>query len=111
VDPGLLGEDGGKLLATPLGMDGAILQWVLIDEAIERLFQFTRHCGRSTGTGTTEQALGALVGKAMHPFAQGRIRQLEGVRDGLEASSFDDVVYGLGTAEDTGLLGPLQEGV
>jgi hypothetical protein len=36
---------------------------------------------------------------------------MERVRDGLEALPFDDLAHGLGTAEDTGLLGLLQEGV
>jgi hypothetical protein len=54
-------------------MEGAVLQGVLIDEAIEMLFQFTRHFGRSTGTGTIEQASGALIGKAMDPLAEGGI--------------------------------------
>jgi len=85
-------------------MDGTILQGVLIDEAIEMLFQFTSHFRWSTGAGTIEQALGALVGKAMHPFTQGRIRKLERVRDVLEAPSFDDVAHSLGTAEDTCLF-------
>ena len=92
-------------------MDGTILQGVLIDEAIEMLFQFTSHFRWSTGAGTIEQALGALVGKAMHPFTQGRIRKLERVRDMLEAVPFDDCAYGLGTPEHPGLLGLFQERV
>jgi hypothetical protein len=49
--------------------------------------------------------------KAMHPFAQGRIRKLERVGDVLEALSFDDIAHGLGTAEDAGFFGRLDEGV
>jgi hypothetical protein len=42
--------------------------------------------------------------KAMYPFAQGRIRKVERIGDGLEALSFDDVAHGLGTAEDAGFF-------
>jgi hypothetical protein len=49
------------------------------------------------------------MSKAMDPFAQGRIRQLERVRDVLHAPAFDDVAYGLGTAEDACLFGLFQE--
>ena len=92
-------------------MEGAVLQGVLIDEAIEMLFQCTRHFGRSTGTGTIEQASGALIGKAMDPLAEGGIGKGEGVRDGLQALAFDDLAHGLGTAEDAGFPGLLYEGI
>ena len=85
-----------------------MLQGVLIDEAIEMLFQFTRHFGRSTGAGTIKQALGALVGKAMDPLAEGGIGELKCVRDGLQAFAFDDVTDRLGTSEDPGLFRLLQ---
>jgi hypothetical protein len=49
------------------------------------------------------------MSKAMDPCAQGRIRQLERVRDILHAPAFDDVAYGLGTAEDACLFGLFQE--
>jgi hypothetical protein len=54
-------------------MEGAVLQGVLIDEAIEMVFQLAGDFGRSTGARTIHQTPGALVGKAMHPFPQGRI--------------------------------------
>ena len=47
----------------------------------------------------------------MHPFAQGRIRQLERVGNGLEALPFDNGAHGLGTAEDAGFPGLLYEGI
>ena len=81
-----------------------MLQGVLIDEAIEMLFQFTRHFGRSTGTGTIEQASGALIGKAIDPLAEGGIGELKRVRDGLQALAFDDFPDCLGTPEDPGLF-------
>jgi hypothetical protein len=92
-------------------MEGAVLQGVLIDEAIEMVFQRAGDFGRSTGARTIHQTPGALVGKAMHPFPQGRIGKLERVGDGLEALAFDDVTYGLGTAEDTGFFGLFHEDI
>ena len=67
-----------------------MVQGVLIDEAIEMLFQCTSHFGRSTGTGTIAQALGALIGKAMDPLAEGGIGQRERIGDGVQAGAFDD---------------------
>ena len=111
LDPGLAGENGGKFLTTPLGMVRAVLERVLIDEAIEVVRQCTRHFRRSTGAGPIGEALHSLVGKAMDPFAQCRIGKMERVRDRLEAGPFDDFADGLGTPEHPGLFGLFQERV
>jgi hypothetical protein len=50
-------------------MEGAVLQRVLIDEAIEVLFQLARDFGRSTGARAIHEAWRTLVGKAMDPLA------------------------------------------
>jgi len=92
-------------------MEGTVLQRVLIDEAIEVLFQLTHDFGRSPGARAVHQPLGALGGKAMHPFPQGRIRKLKRVGDVLDAPSFHDVAHSLGTAEDARFFGLFQEGV
>jgi hypothetical protein len=92
-------------------MEGAVLERVLLNEAIEMLCQRAGHCGRSTGTWTLSQPLDALVGKALHPFPQGSIRQLERVGDVVHALSFDDSAYSLGTAEDARFFGLFQEGI
>jgi integrase len=47
-----------------------MLQGVLIDQAIEVLFQLARDFGRSTGARAIHQSLCALVGKAVDPFPQ-----------------------------------------
>ena len=86
-----------------------MLQGVLIDEAMEVLFQFAGHFRGSTRPRAIHEALRTLMSKAMDPFTQGRIRQLERVRDVLHAPAFDDVAYGLGTAEDACLFGLFQE--
>jgi hypothetical protein len=92
-------------------MEGAVLQGVLIDEAIEVLFQLTGDFRRSTGAWAVDEALRALVGKAIDPLTQSGIGKRQGVGDGLEALAFDDFTHGLGTAEDAGFFGLLYEGV
>jgi hypothetical protein len=92
-------------------MEGAVLQGVLIDEAIEVLFQLARDFGRSPGAGAVHEALRALLGKAMDPLAQRGIGKVQRVRDCLEALSFDDLAHGLGTAKDTSLFRLFHEGI
>ena len=81
-----------------------MLQRVLIDEAIEVLCQCAGHCGRATGAGTIAQPLGALVGKAIDPLAEGGIGQRERIGDGLQALPFDDFTDCLSATEDSGLF-------
>jgi hypothetical protein len=88
-----------------------MLEGVLVNEAIEVQFECTGHFRRSTGAGTIEQTLGALVGKAIDPLAERGIGKGQRVRDGLQALAFDDLAYGLGTAEDASLFGLFQESV
>jgi hypothetical protein len=87
-----------------------VLQGILIDEAIEVLLQRARDCGRSTGARALPQARGALLRKALHPFTQGRIRQVEGGGDGGDMVTRDHRMDGLGTAKDPRLLGLLEQG-
>jgi hypothetical protein len=86
-----------------------VLERVLVDKTIEVLLQLASDFGGSTGARAIHQPLRALVGKAMDPLAQGGIRKLERVGDGLQTLAFDDGAYGLGTAEETCLFGLLQE--
>jgi len=86
-----------------------VLERVLVDETIEVLLQLARDFGWSTGARAIHQPLRALVGKAMDPLAQGGIRKLERVGDGLQALAFDDGAYGLSTAEEACLFGLLQK--
>ena len=99
-----MGQNGRKFATIPLGMDGAILQGVLINETIEVSFQFTGHFGRSPGAGTIAQALGALVGKAIDPLAEGGIGQRERIGDGVQAGPFDDFTDRLSATEDPRLF-------
>jgi hypothetical protein len=69
VDSGLVGEHRGECATTPLGREGAVLQGVLIDEAVEMLCEGARDFRGSTGTRAIHQPLDPLIGKAMHPFA------------------------------------------
>jgi hypothetical protein len=84
-----------------------VLERVLVDKTIEVLLQRASDFGWSTGARAIHQSLRALVGKAMAPRAQGGIRKLERVGDGLQTLACDDGAYGLGTAENTCLFGLL----
>ena len=88
-----------------------MLEGVLIDQAIEVLFQLTRDFGRSPGARAIQQALRPLMGKALHPFAQGGIGQKEGGGDGGDVLTRDHRMDSLCTAKDTRLLGLLEHGV
>ena len=88
-----------------------MLQRGLLNEAIEVHFECTGDFGRSTGARSIQQALGPLLRKALHPFAQGRIRHVEGGGDGGDMVTRDHRMDGLGTAKDTRLLGLLAHGV
>jgi hypothetical protein len=92
-------------------MEGPVLQGVLIDEAIKVLFQLARDFAGATGTWAVQQALGALLGKALHPFAEGRIGKVEQRGDGLDVVARNDLTDGLRTAKDPGFLRLLEHGV
>jgi hypothetical protein len=92
-------------------MEGAVLQGVVIDQAMEVLFQLTCDLTRSTGAGVVHEAWRALVGKAMDPLTERRIGRGQRVRDGLEALAFDDFTHGLGPAKDPSLFRLFQEGI
>jgi hypothetical protein len=84
-----------------------VLQGIVIDQAIEVLFQRAGDFGRSPRARTIPQTLRALAGKTMDPLAQGGIGKRERIGDGLQTLPFDDVAHGLGTAEDAGFFGLL----
>jgi hypothetical protein len=83
----------------------------LIDEVVEVLCEFAGDLARATGARAIQQTLGPLIGKALHPFAPGRIRQVEGGGDGGDVLTRDHRMDGLCTAKDTRLLGLLEHGV
>ena len=88
-----------------------MLEGVLVNEAIEVLFQLARDFGRSTGAGVVHEAWRALVGKAMDPLAERGIGKGQRIRDGLEALAFDDFTHGLGPAKDPRLFRLFHEGI
>jgi len=91
-------------------MEGALLQGVLLDKALEVLFQRARDFGGAPGAGAVQEAWRALMGKAMDPLAQRGIGKGQRVRDGLQALAFDDFTHGLGPAKDPRLFRLFQEG-
>jgi len=106
-----LGQHGGQFAATPLGSKGTLLEGVLIDQAIEVLFECTRHFGGAARARAIQQALRPLLGKALHPGAEGRIRKVQGCGDGADVVARDDLPDGLRPAKDAGLLGLLERGI
>jgi hypothetical protein len=88
-----------------------MLKGVLINEAIQVLLQLACDFARSTGPWAIPQTLGALLGKALPPFAEGRIGQVEHRGDSINVVSCDDLTDGLRAAKDTGLLRLLEHGL
>jgi len=88
-----------------------VLEGVLIDQAIEVLFQLARDFGRSTGARAIQQALGPLMRKALHPFSEGGIGHVEGRGDGVDMLACHDLTDGLRPAKDPSLLGLLKDGL
>jgi hypothetical protein len=82
----------------------AVLEWVLVEEAIKVVCQGTCHFRWATRARTVGEALHPLVSKAMDPFAERGIGKVQRVGDGLEALPADDITDGLGTPEDPGFL-------
>jgi hypothetical protein len=92
-------------------MERTVLQGVLIDEALEVLFQLAGDFGWSTRAGVIDEALGTLVGKTVYPLSQSGIGKRERVGDGLQAVPFDHFTNGLGPAKDPRLFRLFQEGI
>jgi len=92
-------------------MESTVLQGVLLDQTLEVLFQLTGHFGRSPGAWAIPQALGPLLGKALHPFSERRIGQVEGRGDGVDMVAGHDLTDGLRPAKDPRFLGLGEQGV
>jgi hypothetical protein len=88
-----------------------MLQRVLIDEAVEVLFEGACDFARPTGPGAILQALRPLLGKALHPFAEGRSGKVEQHGDGMDVVARDDLTDGLRAAKDARLLGLLEHSI
>jgi len=88
-----------------------VLPRVVLDETLAVLCQGAGHFGRSTRAGTIDEALGAPVGKTVHPLSQSGRGERERVGDGLPAVPFDHCTDGWGTAEDPRLFRLCQESV
>ena len=88
-----------------------MLKRVLIDEAVEGLCEGACDFARPPGSGAIQQALGPLLGKALHPLTEGRMGKVEQCGDRMDVVARDDLTDGLCTAKDPGLLGLLEHGV
>ena len=106
-----MGQRGRECAAAPWGIQRAMLEGVLSDEAVEVCCELTRHLARSTGPWAVQQALGPLLGQALHPCAHSSMGQVEGQGDGGDVWTRDHRTDGLGTAKDPRCLGLLEHGV
>lgn len=88
-----------------------MLERVLIDEAVEMLCECAGDFARSPRTRPIHQACHAGVGKALHPFAEGRVGKVEGRRDSADVVASDHRTDSLCTAKDTGLFGLFKPGL
>ena len=84
-------------------------QGVLIDEAVEMGFEFAGHFRRPAAAGSVHEALCACARKALHPFAQSGVSEMEGLGDSFDGLPRRHFTYGLSTAKDTRFLGLLHE--
>src|SRR5688500_13748965 len=92
-------------------MNGAMLERVLIDESVELDFDLASHVGGSAATGAVEEAAGAFLSKAFHPFSQGGVGEMEGVRDSFDGLPGGDLTDGLSAAKDAGFFRVLHQGI
>ena len=79
-------------------------QRVLIDEAVELLFEFAGHFARTTGARAIQQTLRPFIGKTLYPLSQGGIGKVEGLGDDVHVVARNHRTDGLRTAKDPGLL-------
>jgi hypothetical protein len=83
----------------------------LIDKAVKMLFEGAGHFAWPPGTRAIQQTLGPLLRKALHPFSESGISQVEGRGDGVNRVACHDFTDSLRTAEDPRFLGLLQYGL
>ena len=83
----------------------------MVNEAIEVLFQLARDFGRAPEARAIPQALGPLLGTALHPCAEGRISHMERLGDGVDMVPCHHLTDGLSTAKDPRLCGLLEQGI
>jgi hypothetical protein len=111
VDPGFPGEDGRQRTTTPWGLERAVLQGGLRNEALEVLCQLTGECGRSPRARAIPHALRPRLRKALSPRAEGGLGHVERLRDGVDMMAGHDLTDGLRPAQDPRCLGLLEQGV
>jgi hypothetical protein len=103
--------DAGRAFpTTPWRMDSTMLEGGLIDEAIEVARQLAGDLRRSPGTGPVHAALGPLLGKTLHPCAEGRIGTAQPRTDRIDVVACNDRADGWRATKAPGLLRLLAHG-
>jgi hypothetical protein len=82
-----------------------MLQRGLIDKAVEGLCQGTDPLRGTTGARAIHHTLGALLGQALPPCAQGGMGKVQGRGDAVDVLASNDLTHGLRATKDAGLLG------
>jgi hypothetical protein len=111
VHTGLVGDNSREFATTPLRVEGAVLKGVFIDEAVEMLVQGAGHFAWAPGARAIQQALGPLMRKALHPFSERGIGQMESLGDGVNMLACHNLTDGLRPAKDPDLFRLLQYGL
>jgi hypothetical protein len=88
-----------------------VLEGRLVHEPIAVLFECARHCGRAPRTWAIHQARRSLLGKALHPCAQSRMRKVKGRGDGMDVVASDNLTDDWRAAKDARLLGLREHGI
>jgi hypothetical protein len=83
----------------------------LIAKAVAGLGQGPGHLRGTTGARAIHPTLGALLGKALPPLAQGGIGQGQGRGDAVDVLASNDLTHGWRATKDAGLLGLLEHGL
>jgi hypothetical protein len=86
-----------------------MVQGVLIDEVVEVLFEGARHFAWASGPWAVQQAWRPLLGKALHPLAEGGIGKVERRRDGADVRASHHLTHRLRPTKNARLLRLLQQ--
>jgi len=79
-------------------------QGVLIDQAVEVLFEGARYFAWAPRPWAVQQSLRSMLGTALHPLAEGGIGQVERRRDGADVRASNHLTHRLRPTKNARLL-------
>jgi hypothetical protein len=92
-------------------MDGPVRQGIWIDERIAVPCQRAGDFGGAPSAWAVDETRRPLRRTTRDPLAQGSRGKGAAVRDGLQTLPWHDVAPSVGTAEDAGVFGLLEQGI